>query len=268
MASPMAADINGTNLVYAISGRASGPVVVLHHPLATRLEYWDPIMAGLESDYRVVRFDARGHGLSAAAPEPYTFDLLAGDVIGLMDHLGVARAQFVGLSMGGMVGQKLGLAHQSRFSSLTLASTTSRIAPEFRALWHDRVVVARAQGMSSQVEPAMARWVSPETKAKRPGLVATFTRMIEATSLNGYAGWCGAIHDLDFTSQLHTIKLPTQIIVGELDPATPVAASDVIHRAMPGSSLIVMPGVSHMLSSEQPEAFLGHLRPFLARHGT
>ncbi|MFM2422854.1 MAG: 3-oxoadipate enol-lactonase, partial [Pseudomonadota bacterium] len=219
------ARINGIDLVYAVSGAPTAPSVVLHHPLATRLDYWDPVMAGLEKAFRVIRFDARGHGRSTAALPPYTFDMLAADVIGLMDHLGVKRAQFIGLSMGGMVGQKLGLAHAARFSSLTLVSTTSRIAPEFKSLWRDRVTIAREKGMTSQVEPAMARWVAEATRKSRPDLVKTFSAMIEATPLDGYAGWCGAIHDLDFTDQLGAIKQPVRVIVGELDPATPVAAS-------------------------------------------
>jgi pimeloyl-ACP methyl ester carboxylesterase len=168
--------------------------------------------------------------------------------------------------MGGMVGQFLGLTHADRFNSLMLVSTTSRIAPEMRPLWSDRVVVAREKGMASQVEPAMGRWVAAATRTRNPKLLERFGGMIRATPLEGYAGWCGAIEFLDMTGKLGAIKLPTRVVVGAEDPATTPAAAEVIHKAIPGSDLVVLPGVSHMLSSEDPQAFHATVRPFLAEH--
>lgn len=249
-----------------LEGAAGRPTVVLHHPLATDLTYWDELSAALVGDYRVLRFDARGHGKSDAPAGPYSFEQLAGDVVGLMDQTGIGRAAFVGLSMGGMVGQYLGLLHPGRFSCLSIVSSTSRIPPEFRSLWVDRVAVARDKGMASQVEPALARWIADTTRATKPQLVARFRAMIEATPLEGYAGWCGAIERLDVTDRLGAITLPTQVIVGDKDPATPVAASEAIHKAIPRSQLVVLPGVSHMLSAEDPAAFHAALLPFLAQH--
>jgi 3-oxoadipate enol-lactonase len=249
-----------------LEGKSGAPAVVLHHPLATNLTYWDELTAALRSDYQVLRFDARGHGRTDAPKGPYGFATLAADVVGLMDKAGIKRAGYVGLSMGGMVGQYLGLLHAARFSCLSIVSSSSRVAPEFRSLWSDRVVVAREQGMASQVEPAMARWVAETTRKTKPELIARFTRMIETTPLEGYAGWCGTIETLDVTDRLAAIRLPTQIIVGDKDPATPIAASEVIHKGISGSELVVLPGVSHMLSAEDPIAFHAALLPFLARH--
>jgi 3-oxoadipate enol-lactonase len=258
--------INGINLRYAVEGPADAPAVVLHHPLATNLAYWDELAAALGPRYRVLRFDARGHGQSDAPVGRYSFETLADDVVALMDHVGITCAAYVGLSMGGMVGQVLGLRHPERFKALIIASATSRIAAESRQLWVDRVGVARAQGMGSQVAPAMARWVAETTKTNNPALVARFAQMIEATPLEGYAGWCGAIEHLDLTDRLAGIALPVRVIVGALDPATPVAASEAIHRAIPGSDIVIVPGVSHMLSSEDPAAFHAAVLPFLARY--
>lgn len=258
--------INGIQMAYAVAGRVDAPAVVLHHPLATNLAFWDELTASLLPHYRVLRFDARGHGRSEAPIGRYSFDTLADDVVALMDHVGVRRAAFVGLSMGGMVGQVLGLRHPGRFSALAIVSSTSRVAPELRALWHDRVAVAREKGMGSQVAPAMQRWVAEANRQSRPDLVARFSQMIETTPIEGYAGWCGAIEHLDLTDTLGAITLPVRVIVGAVDPATPVAASEVIHRAIAGSDLIVLPGVSHMLSSEDPAAFHAALQPFLAKH--
>jgi 3-oxoadipate enol-lactonase len=249
-----------------IEGKAGAPWVILHHPLATNLSYWDELTAALVSDYRVLRFDARGHGKSDAPKGPYSFETLAGDVVGLMDQAGVKRAGFAGLSMGGMVGQYLGLLHPGRFSCLSIVSSSSRVAPEFRALWVDRVKVARETGMASQVEPAMTRWIAEATRTNKPELIGRFTRMIETTPLEGYAAWCSAIEHLDVTARLPAISLPTQVIVGDKDPATPVAASDAIHKAIVGSQLVILPDVSHMLSAEDPAAFHAAVLPFLARH--
>ena len=261
----MRAKINGIGMTYAVSGPASAPSVVLHHPLATNLSFWDEATAALDKTYRIIRFDARGHGATEAPLGRYDFKTLALDTIALMDHVGVKRAQFVGLSMGGMIAQFLGLDHAARFSSLTIVSSGSKTAENMRHLWSDRVVVARAKGMASQVEPAMQRWLAASSRAK-PALVVRCSKMIEATPLEGYAGWCGAIEHLDMTDKLSGIKLPVRFIVGAEDPATPPAASETMHRQIPGSELAIIPGVSHMLAIENPAAFHAELMPFLAKH--
>jgi 3-oxoadipate enol-lactonase len=260
----MQAKINGIGMTYDVAGSERAPVVVLHHPLATNLSIWDEIAPVLAPKYRVVRFDARGHGQSEAPKGPYSFATLAADVIALMDHLRIERAHYLGLSMGGMVGQYLGLDHAPRFSSLQLVSTSSRIPDEAKSLWVDRVQVAREKGMASQVEPAMQRWLT-EANRRKPALVARLARMIETTPLEGYAGWCQAIGNLNITERLKAIKLPTRVIVGADDPATPVAAAQAIHREITGSDLVVMPAVSHMLCAEEPQAFHKHVLEFLAQ---
>jgi 3-oxoadipate enol-lactonase len=261
----MKAKINGIAINYETSGPTNAPAVVLHHPLSTNLSTWDELTAALDPKYRVVRLDARGHGQSDAPAGAYTFETLAKDVVGLMDHVGIERASFLGLSMGGMVGQYLGLLHPSRFNCLILASTSSRIPADSQALWDQRMAGARAGGMKSTVEAAMERWVSPQGR-KNPALVARLAKMIESTPLDGYLGWCEAIRRLDVTDRLGAIKLPTRVIVGELDPATPVAAAQAIHNAIPGSELAIVPGVSHMLHNEEPATFNAQVLPFIDRH--
>lgn len=264
----MQATINGFQMTFADEGAKDAPPVVLHHPLATNLTSWDELAAALlAAGYRVVRFDARGHGRSEATAGPYTFEQLAGDVVGLMDHLGIPRARYVGLSMGGFVGQYLGLLHPGRFQCLGLVSTSSSMTAG-QEIWDTRIRTASEGGMSTVVDGAMARWVAPALLAGgNPPLVARLREMILSTPARGYIGWCQAIRTLDITSRLGAIRLPTQVIVGALDPATPPAAAEVIHRGITGSELVVIPGVSHMLQVEDPAAFHRHLLPFLARHG-
>jgi 3-oxoadipate enol-lactonase len=261
----MQATINGFRMNFTVEGPQSAPAVVLHHPLATDLTIWDELTAALAPRYRVVRFDARGHGASEATPAPYDFPTLTGDVIGLMDHLGLARAHFLGLSMGGMVGQHLGVDHPQRFASLIICSSTSRMAPEARPLWEERAKVAREKGMGSQVELALSRWLAAASMQGKPELVARLRRYIEATPAEGYAGWCLTLRDLDITDKLKTIRLPTLVIVGAEDPSTPPSAARVIHAEIAGSELVEVPGVSHQLHVEDPATFNRHVLAFLDR---
>lgn len=251
----MQATINGIRMTFEVEGPEAAPPVVLHHSLAMNLSLWDELTAALLPRYRVVRFDARGHGQSEATKSPYSFETLSADVVGLMDHVKIARAHFVGLSMGGMVGQYLGLVYPQRFASLTLASTSSRVPPEGRALWTQRVVDTRAKGIEGQVAVAVPRWVTAANQKDKPEVVARLTRMLLGTSVEGFCGWGGAIATLDVTDRLKAITLPTNVIVGEEDPGTPPAAAQVIHREVAGSTLVVAPKLSHMLCTEEPAVF-------------
>ena len=264
----MQAVTNGIRMHYDVAGPASAPAVVLHHPLATNLSFWDEATAALQGKFRVVRFDARGHGKSDTPAGPYDFETLSRDVLSLMDHLELRRAGFVGLSMGGMIAQHLAVRHGERFSCISIVSASSKTADGMRHLWSERVQAARDRGMASQVEPALQRWLTAANRANRADLVQRCSRMIEATPVEGYAGWCSAIEQLDVTAKLDGIKTPTLVIVGADDPATPVAVSETIQRNIPGAELAIIPTVSHMLAIENPAAFHAELLPFLIRHAT
>jgi 3-oxoadipate enol-lactonase len=264
----MQARINGIGMTYRVEGPDEAPPVVLHHPLATNLTIWNELTEALLPAYRVVRLDARGHGGTDAPGGAYTFETLAADVIGLMDHLGIAKTRFFGLSMGGMVGQYLGVLHPDRFHSLCLVSTSSQVPAEARPLWDERIkIVSGPQGMNGVIDGAMARWVAPDALANNKPLVARLRAMILATPTAGYAGWCHAIAGLNVTDRISAITLPAQVVVGALDPATPPAAAQLIHRQIAGSSYVEVPGVSHMLHVEDPASFHAVVLPFLAKHG-
>jgi 3-oxoadipate enol-lactonase len=262
----MKSTINGMDINYELSGPADGPVVVLHHPLATNLTSWDELTAVLEPRYRVLRLDARGHGKSDAPSPPYQLESLAKDVVDLMTACGIERASFLGLSMGGMVGQYLGLLHPERFNSLILASTSSRIPDDAQPIWDQRISSALTGGMVTQVDGAMQRWLSPRALNENAALAERLRKMIQSTPIDGYVGWCHAIRRLNVTDRLGAVRLPTRVIVGEIDPATPVAAAQAIHAAIPNSDLVIVPGVSHMLHNEEPELFHSHVLPFLDAH--
>jgi 3-oxoadipate enol-lactonase len=265
----MQARINGISINYEISGPASGPPVVLHHPLATNLNVWDELTAALErAGYRVIRFDARGHGKTEAPAGPYEMEALATDTLELMDHLGVAKARYVGLSMGGFVGQVMAIKHPDRFHCLVLASTSSDMT-EGRAFWNMRIETATREGMSKAlIDGSIPRWVAPESVKSKPQVVDRLTGMVAATPVAGYVGWCHAISNFNVAGRLAGVKgVPVKVIVGALDPATTPAMAQTIHKLIAGSEYAEVPGTAHMLHIEDPDLFSAEVLPFLAKHG-
>jgi 3-oxoadipate enol-lactonase len=258
---------NGLNINYRLEGSPSGPVVTMSHSLATSLAMWDPQMAALESRYRLLRYDTRGHGGTDAPAGAYTLDGLAEDVRALLEALGIARTHFVGLSMGGMIGQILALKYPQLLHGLVLCDTSSRVPPEARATWDDRIRTAETQGMEPLVEPTIGRWFTPAFRERHPDVVDRVRAAMRATPPRGYAGCCHAIAALNLTDRLHVIDLPTLVIVGEEDPGTPVAAARTIHDQIRGSQLVVLKSASHLSNMEQPEAFNQAVTSFLSNLG-
>jgi 3-oxoadipate enol-lactonase len=257
---------NGIGVHYTLNGPASAALVVLSHSLATNLSMWDPQAEALAADRRVLRYDTRGHGGTDVVAGPYTLGALAEDAFALLEALGVPRVHFVGLSMGGMIGQLLALQHPEKLRSLVLCDTTSRIPPEARATWDERIRTAETQGMEPHVEPTIGRWFTAPFLARRPSVVDAVRGMIRATDARGYASCCHAIKALDLTDRLSAIRVPTLVVVGQDDVGTPVAASRAIHERIPGSKLVVIPSASHLSNLEQPEAFNEALLSFLREH--
>jgi len=257
--------VNGISVHYELEGPAQAPVVTMSHSLATNLSMFDPTAGALTATFRVLRYDTRGHGKTDASRGAYTLAQLADDARALLQALGIARTHWVGLSMGGMIGQTLALESAQLCASLALCDTTSRIPDDARATWDDRVRIAETQGMEPLVEPTIARWFTEPFRESRRDVVDPVRAMIRATPPAGYVGCCQAIKPLDLTERLHAISMPTLIIVGEDDPGTPVAASRVMHEHINGSRLEILKSAAHLSNLEQPEAFNRALMDFLAR---
>jgi 3-oxoadipate enol-lactonase len=258
---------NGISINYTLEGPASAPVVTLSHSLATNLSMWDPQIPALISRYRVLRYDTRGHGGTDAPEGPYSLEQLAEDARALLQALGIARTHFIGLSLGGFIGQILALKYPQMLHGLVLCDTSSRVPPEARPTWDERIKVTRTQGMEPHVEPTVGRWFTAPFREKHPEVVDRVRPMIRATSPRGYIGCCQAIAGLDLTDRLHAISAPTLIIVGEDDPGTPVAASRTIHEKIRGSELVILKSASHLSNMEQPEAFNRAVTGFLSKLG-
>ena len=255
---------NGIEMHYTLEGPASAPVVTLSHSLATDGSMWEPQLAALRARYRVLNYDTRGHGGTEAPAGAYSLDLLADDAATLLAALGIRETHWVGLSMGGMIGQTLALKQPQLLKSLSLCDTSSRIPAEAKPLWADRIKTAESQGMEPLVESTLARWLTAPFREKRKDVVDRVAKMIRSTPPRGYAGCCHAISALDLTDRLPAISLPTLIVVGEEDQGTPVAASKAIHERIKGSELVVLPAAAHLSNMEQPEAFTAAITKFLA----
>jgi len=257
--------VNGVDIHYELSGRDGAPVVALSHSLGSSSIMWDPQLAALEADYRVLRIDTRGHGGSAAPDIAYDLDMLGNDAASVLDALGIGRVHWVGLSMGGMIGQNLALRMPHRLASLVLCDTTARIPPEALPMWDDRIAAARDEGMSALTESTMQRWFTPDYLRDDPPAVVPIRRQFEATPAAGFIGCCHAIRALDYLDRLDGLSLPTLIIVGADDPSTTVAAAEAMHERIGGSELAVLASASHLSNVEQPEAFTKALLPFLSK---
>jgi 3-oxoadipate enol-lactonase len=258
--------VNGLHVHYTLEGPASAPVVTLSHSLATDLSMWDPQMSILTSRYRVLRYDTRGHGGTAAPAGPYTLETLAEDARGLLQALGITRTHFMGLSMGGMIGQLLALQAPQMLHSLILCDTMSRVPTEAKPLWDERVHTAETRGMEPLVQPTLERWFTAPFREQGPEVIDKVRTMIRTTPARGYAGCCHAIAALNLTERLPAITVPTMVVVGEDDPGTPVAASRVIQEQIKGAELVILKSAAHLSNLEQPQAFNQAVTAFLARH--
>jgi 3-oxoadipate enol-lactonase len=257
--------VNDIDVHYTLEGPSEAPTVTMSHSLATDLSMWDPQAAALAKRYRVLRYDTRGHGGTDAPAGAYSLQQLAADARGLLEALGIARTHWVGLSMGGMIGQTLALSSPQILQSLSLCDTSSRIPAEAKPLWDERITVAETKGMDPHVEPTIARWFTAPFVQARPDVVESVRDMIRRTPPRGYAGCCHAIRALDLTDRLSAVSLPTLIIVGAQDVGTPVAASQAIHERIKGSELVILDSASHLSNLEQPQAFTRALEAFLER---
>jgi len=247
-----------------LDGAPSAPVITLSHSLATDLSMWEPQMDPLLRSYRVLRYDTRGHGETEAPAGNYSLQMLAADVKSLLQTLGIGKTHFMGISMGGMIGQQLALDSPETLTSLILCDTSSRVDKESWPIWDERIRVAQTNGMEPHVSPTLERWFTPSFRERNPEAVGKIGDMIRKTVPRGYIGCSYAIRSLDLTDRLQNIGIPTLIIVGEDDPGTPVSAARTIQERINGSKLVVIRSASHLSNIEQSGKFNEAVLSFLS----
>jgi 3-oxoadipate enol-lactonase len=254
---------NDIQVNYELSGKKGAQVVVLSHSLSSSLLMWDPQMDALSPYFQVLRYDIRGHGGSDAPSGAYTLELLAEDVIKLLDALEIDRVHFVGLSLGGMIGQRLAVNDSRRLKSLTLCDTAAMVPAEAQPLWQERMDKARKEGMKALSDQTMERWFTPSFLKQKFKILALIREQLLATPVSGYIGCAEAIRRLNYLDRLSEIKIPTLIMVGEDDPGTPVSASEAMQERISNSTLVKLPSARHLSNVEQAEAFNAALLKFL-----
>jgi 3-oxoadipate enol-lactonase len=259
---------NGITINYVIHGDPGDngrPWLVFSHSLACSIAMWDPQLDVFSDRYRVLAFDTRGHGESEAPAGAYTLDQLADDLYGVLSALKISSAHFVGLSMGGMIGQVFALKYPGIFKSLAIADSTSRWPLETAALFADRAKSAQVNGMEPLVKATLERWFTAPYRQSHAAEVEKIGALIRATPVAGYAGCSDAIPRIDTTARLKDIDCPILVIVGRDDPGTPLAMSQTIHANAPGSTLVVLDNAAHISNIEQAENFNRALEGFLER---
>jgi len=254
---------NDIHMNYELSGKKGAPVVVLSHSLSSGLVMWDPQMDALNPYFHVLRYDIRGHGGSGAPSGAYTLEQLAKDVVSLLDALDADQVHFVGLSLGGMIGQSLALNDPHRLKSLALCDTAATVPAEAEPLWQERMDQARRKGMEALLHQTLERWFTPSFLKQNSKILTLIQQQLLATPVSGYIGCAEAIRKLNYLDRLSQIKVPTLIIVGEEDPGTPVSVSAAMHERIPNSKLVILPSARHLSNVEQAEAFNTVLLKFL-----
>ena len=245
---------------YELVGPHDAPVLVLSHALGTNLALWDQQVEALRASFRILRYDAPGHGNSPAPRGPYTLSLLASDVINLLDELGVNRAHFCGVSMGGIIGQYLAVHHPERIASLVLSNTAAKIGTAEK--WDRRILLVAEAGMPAVVEEVLEGWFTASFRNLHPSIAASLTTALKATAPEGYIGCCQALRDADLSQQIERVKAPTLIIAGTEDQATTLASAQFLQQKIRDSQLVAL-DCAHLACVEAASAFTDHLKRFL-----
>ena len=255
--------MTGVELAFDDSGGPGEPVL-LAHAIGTDRRMWNEVAAHLQPAWRLIRIDARGHGASPVPARPYALEALAADAAGVLDRLGIERAHWVGLSMGGMLGQAMALEHPGRLRRLVIANSTSAYGPEGPAMWRARAKAVEEGGLQVIAAAVEARYFSEGFRREHPEVVARVMERFLATPREGYLGCCDAIAALDYAARLRGVAARTLVIAGGADVGTPPAMSEAMARAIPGARLAIIHGAAHLSAVERPGEFANLVAAFLA----
>jgi 3-oxoadipate enol-lactonase len=245
---------NGSTFHCRVDG-SHGPWVMLAHGLATDLTMWDELTDALKDRYRVLRYDARGHGGSAATEGDYSLDTLVADAVGILDALGIAQCHFGGLSMGGMVTLGMLLDHPERVKSAIIADSRHTTTPEFTTAWHERAAEVRNGGVEAVVASTVRRWSSAGLAERDPAVITRMEAMIRRTSDNGYCGCAAALARLNYGHRLGEIARPTLLLCGSEDHGAPPENTRQMHAAIKGSRFLAIEQAGHISNIEHPDIF-------------
>ena len=245
---------------YKIQGTPNSPVLMFSNSLGADLTMWDELVPLLLPYFRVLQYDTRGHGQSELTEGPYTIERLGKDVISLLDQLNIDKVYFCGLSMGGLIGQYLGIHHPDRLHKLILSNTDSKIGTAEK--WNERINTINEQGMQAIVDGTMEKWFTPSYHKTKPARVAEMKKIFLANKTAGYSACCAAIGAADFRSEIKKITAETLIITGDEDAVTNVVQAEGLQKEIPNAKLKVFPA-RHLPSTELPIEYADTLIDFI-----
>ena len=256
---------DGCRLSCRVDGPASGDALLLSNSLGTTLDLWEPQVASFAERHRVIRYDTRGHGGSAAPAGEYTIDQLGRDALAVLDAAGAERAHVCGMSLGGITGMWLAVHARHRVTTLVLACTGARIGSD--ALWEERIRQVRTTGLEAVADSAMARWFTPRFRVAHPDNVAAFRRTLASGSPQGYIGCCAALRDADLRGEISRIDAPTLVVAGTEDMATPPATGETLRHTIRGARMVTL-DAAHLANVEQADDFNEHVLALINQRGS
>ncbi len=248
---------------YELKGRQDAPVVVLSHPLGASLEIWNPQISALSNHFQVLRYDARGHGGTSAPTSPCTMDMLVADALSLLDALEFDKVHWVGLSMGGMIGQGLAISNPERLWSTSLCNTISCTPEHVRKIWKLRMQSPRRITMQDVVDHGIKLALTEKFRNSHQDQCEEIKRQSLLTPFESYVACASAVMNCDYTDRLSTIRTPTLVIASERDMAIPFEDSELLHKLITNSIMVTIPTAAHLSNVEESERFNEILLSFL-----
>jgi 3-oxoadipate enol-lactonase len=254
------ADLPNVRLHYSFTGPAAAPALILSNSLGSNFSMWDAQAPTFEKQFRLLRYDMRGHGQSSAPPPPYAVPDLARDILALADSLNIVRFHFCGLSIGGMIGMTLALQAPDRLHKLVLCNTAPKIGTlEF---WNTRIQTVQCKGMKEVASAVTARWFTPAFQQSSPDKVTSAIRVLESLDPQGYVGGCTAVRDFDFRESASHLRIQTLVVSGTHDPAATPADGRFLAEHIPGARYVEL-NTSHLSNIEAPAQFNEAVLSFL-----
>jgi 3-oxoadipate enol-lactonase len=254
------ANLPDVTLHYEISGAEPLPVLVFSNGLGTTMRMWEPQIDAFSKHFRVLRCDTRGHGQSRVTPGPYTIEQLSWDIVRLLDALQIERANFCGLSMGGLIGMFLGTNAGDRFHKIVLCDTAAKIGTNDS--WNTRIQAVQSGGMKAISAGVIERWLTASFRTCHPEETQAIQAMLEAANPEGYIACCAALRDTDLRSTIRTIRNPCLALTGTHDMTSPPEEAHFLERSIPGAAYAEI-SAAHLSNVEARDEFNRHVLPFL-----
>jgi len=245
------ASVNGITISYRLAGPEKGSRLIFANALGTDMRIWDEVVAALSPRYRILTYDKRGHGLSDAPEGPYSLDDHVDDLLGLADHVGFTRFGMVGVSVGGLVAQRLALRAPGRIAALVLCDTAAKVGDD--ALWNERIATVRAKGIAAISSSILESWLPQGYRERRPADYAGWRNLLERTPLEGYIGTCATVRDADLTEAVSGIVMPVLVVAGAEDGSTPPDLVRATAERLPKARFEIIAGAGHIPAIDQPE---------------